>query len=147
VIDMYREFSGIACIADYEIPDRHAVIPKETLERLCGDFRYKPLWCRPDLCGHTDWSYQFQIGTITSCKMVGPLMMVKGILHKQLPKHTTETLGMSIDTDLASRDLATRQWFGMKLGLPWIMNDFKPLGITVVYQHLCAIDSTTFSII
>lgn len=144
---MYREFSGIACVADYEIPDRHAVIPMATLSRLCKEFLFKPLWCRSDISGHTDWSISNQIGTITAVQMVGPLMKVKGILHRPLPKHTTETLGMSIDTDLASKDLATRQWFGMKLGLPWVMNDFKPLGITVVYQHLCAIDSTTFSII
>lgn len=144
---MYREFSGLACIANYEIPDRHAMIPKETLDRLCGDFKFKPLWARQDLSGHTNWDYAEQIGTITSCLMKGCEMHVKGILHRPLPKHTTETLGMSIDTDLASKDLATRQWFGMRLGVPWIMSDFKPLGITVVYQHLCAIDSTTFSII
>lgn len=143
---MYREFEGIGCVADYEIPDRHAIIPFADLQRLCKGFLFKPLWCRGDLSGHTNWSVSGQIGTITSCVMVGPIMRVRGILHKALPKHTTETLGLSIDTNLSNRDLARRQQYGLYFGIPWRMNDFEPLGITVIYQHLCAINTTTFNL-
>lgn len=142
----YREFTGIACIADYWLPDRSTTIPQETLDRLHKQFLWKPLFARPDLGGHGDWSYQYQIGTITKVEMVGQQMQVKGLLHKCLPPHTTETLGLSIDTELPDDEYARKQYYGIHFKISWVMNSFKPKGITLLYQHLAAIPCTTFNL-
>lgn len=142
---MYRGWSGIACIADTEIVDRHATIPLSALSRLCPEFLWKPLYCN-QLQSHGDWSYHFIYGVITYAKMVGPNMHLGGKLFRPLPK-CDDRLGMSIDTILPDMNYARRQWFGQKLGIPWKMDDFKPKGVTVLRAELAAIDSTTFSII
>lgn len=142
----YREFTGIACIADYWLEDRNTTIPQETLDRLHKQFLWKPLWCASDCSHHTNWQTNYQIGTITNCIMVGPQMHVKGILHKRIPSHTSETLGLSIDTNLPNADYSRRQYYGIHFGLKWKMDDFTPKGITLIYQHLAAIPCTTFNL-
>jgi len=142
----HREFNGIACIAEYLIEDRKAIIPQETLDRLHKQFLWKPLYARPDLAGHGDWSYQFQIGTITRVEMVGQQMRVRGLLHKHIPTHTTETLGLSIDSELPNDNYGRKQYYGIHFKIPWSMDSFKPKGITVLYQHLAAIPCTTFNL-
>jgi hypothetical protein len=141
---MYKSWNGVACIADMEIPDRHAIIPLSTLSRLCADFLYKPLYCNK-LEAHGDWSYQYIVGVITSAKMVGPEMHLGGKLFRPIP-HCDERLGMSIDTLLSDMSMAHRQWFGLRLGIPWKMDDFKPKGVTVIKANLAAINTTTFNI-
>lgn len=143
---MYREFEGIACVGDFWLKDRNTTISTETLERLHKQFLYKPLWVRKDLSGHTSWEVSNQIGTITSVHMDKCLMKVKGILHRHIPSHTSETLGLSIDTNLPNVGYSRRQYYGIHFGLKWKMDEFIPKGITLIYQHLAAIPHTTFNL-
>jgi len=142
---MYRTFSGMACIANYEITDRHAIIPQETLNRLCKEFLWKPLYCKPELNGHTNWGFKDIYGVILSAKMVGPELHLGGRLFRPIPK-CDKRLGLSIDTLLPNDDYARRQWFGIHMGLPWKMDSFKPKGVTVLQASLAAINTTTFNL-
>lgn len=140
---MFRSWSGIACIADTEITDRHATIPLSTLSRLCKGFLWKPLYCNK-LESHGDWSYQYTWGIITKAKMVGPELHLGGTLFRPIPK-CDNRLGMSIDT-LLSETIWRRQWFGIHAGLSWKMDDFEPKGVTVLQADLAAINTTTFEL-
>ena len=141
---MFRSWSGIACIADTEITDRHATIPLSTLSRLCYDFLWKPLYCNK-LESHGDWSYQYCFGIISHAKMVGPELHLGGRLFRPIPK-CDKRLGLSIDTLLPNDDYARRQWFGIHMGLSWKMDSFKPKGVTVLQADLAAINTTTFNL-